>query len=302
MAKTTLQKLEAVMEEKANAYVKSYNDGAKRKELKELKKAAAEAIDAYNLENEMTVYKSWAEESNPVQTAIRLRYVPNAKKAKYKIDDDDYMTLEWKPLEYLADLPMIEYTVGNKWFANKDWFDMAECLAFEAAGRINDRILEDPKFVYEVRNNEKKFFEGIDFMTDEGFQTALNKVFDAILFIDNPVAPGQNVIKAFMKTNQKGEEVCPYWEVIRDSMTKEGGVSAIEICNTSRFMKYILDAMHTISTNGNLKVKVEKYNSVLKDKKADKTKTGKKDDDAKPDKAKTGKKTGKKASKKDDEK
>ena len=244
-----LQNLFDKSQEACVAYVKGYNDRISRKELKALKKAANEAINSYNLELSRAVYKEWAKSGDVVKTALTLNFVPGAKKASFKENKEDIMAYTMNDdKEYFINLPEIQHTCGAEVFADTSWFLMVEKLVWLIAGRLNEEIAGSPEFKYEIDEASAafEFPEGINPLTDDGIIHALQKIFDAILFV--PGEDGQNTIQTTTKYDVDGRPYCPQWKVIRESMTRAGKPNEVIFCNTTTMTRYIANAMWGILT------------------------------------------------------
>lgn len=239
---------------KAIAYVKAYNDGKKKSELKALKTAATNAVNEYNLELSKATYRRWAKEGDAVKTAIRVLYIPGARSIKYKTDDENYMTCILSDANFEVNLPQMQATLGTKAFADPKWFNKCEKLAYIVANAINEHMGNSAMFNYGIEDASKEFSfpEGMNPLDDEGVVYALQSVFDAILFIEDEDAPGNNLIKTRIKKDSRGNAFSVEWQYIRESMTANSGVGKVAVCNTGRFTSYILHAMHVILTSGDI--------------------------------------------------
>lgn len=237
------------MQNAATNYVLAYNEHNRtKKELKAMKKLATEKVDSYNQELAKETYKSWAAEGNPVEIAIRTRFVPGCLRASFKTNDDDVMTLKFDHIEFLANLPMMMATLGAGVFADPDWFKKVEKLTWLIAARINKKLCDSAAFVYKIEDASKEFEfpEGVNPLTDDGVVHALQEIFDSILFV--PDEDGQNKIHTTMKTDTDGSVYSPEWECIRESMTKAGYINEVLICNTGKMTEFIANAMYGIYT------------------------------------------------------
>ena len=224
------------MEDAASEYAKGYNSHLKKSELKKLKSNAKDTLDAYNLELEKYTYRIWTrDEENAVKTAIRTRFIPNAKKCKFKTDDNDYMTVQFSTDDsYKVNLPMMQVTIGAEHFANVKWFNMLEKFAYLFATKLNKDITGSDEFTYQIEDASQvfKFEKGLNPLSDEGLITAVQKIIDAILFIKGE--DGENIIKLVKKEDELGRAYASACKVITESMTKQGSkVGEVFICDTS---------------------------------------------------------------------
>lgn len=258
--------LERLMEVASN-YAKAYNNKEKKSTLKALKKMANEACNTYNLELSKATYRQWAKEGDAVKTAIRSLYVPNAQRLSFKTDDDDYMTVVLSDTQYEVNLPQMQATLGAGVFADSDWFNKCEKLAFIVANALNEHLNDSAMFNFNIAEASKEFSfpKGIDPLSDEGVVHALQCVFDSILFIpenggengkskSKKKNAGENLIKTRVKEDKRGVKYSVEWQYIRESMTQNGGVGVVTVCNTGKFTSYILHAMHLILTSGNIRL------------------------------------------------
>lgn len=252
------RKIEMLMNEVINAtsaYAKAYNEGEKAKKLKALKKAATDAVNEYNLALSWDTYRRWAAEGEAVKTALRTLYVPGAIKAQYKTDDDDYMTVVIKDLTtYEVSLPQMQACLGAGVFSDPAWFNYAEKLAFLTANALNERLNDSALFKYNIAEASRtfQFPDGCDPLSESGVVHALQKCMDAILFLPSPDSAEENLIKTRDKVDSHGHTYSVEWQYIRESMTANGGVGKVTVCNTGRFTSYILHVMHVILTNGTI--------------------------------------------------
>lgn len=250
-----LKELEVKMENSAAKYVRAYNAHESKKTLKSLKKAVSGDVDAYNLEVEKQTYKRWAAEGDPVKTAIRTYFI-KGKTYTFKVDDEtDYMTSVQKPKEFPISLPMMQATIGVKYFSDPRWFNKLEKLVFIWVGKLYREIANDNKeFDYNIEEASKEFnFDGIDPRTNEGAVAALQQVMDAILYIERD---GKNIISLNLKKNEVGEYCDADWKMIDAKMTGDGGLNIVTVCNTGKFSDLVVQQMHRILTNGDNKMSV----------------------------------------------
>ena len=227
MANLEMMKKNAI--DKAAEYAQAYNQHETPvKTLRDMKKVVKGAVDSYNQALAQETYRKWKSEGEPVKTAIRSRVIPHAIKISLKPNDNDYVVVkESEDENYEVNLPLMQATIGADQFSNPGWFPMLQKLAYLVAKRINNRMGSGVrKFDYQIEAAAKafQFPEGMDPLSDEGIIKALQMVFDAILFLEDPDVPGENMIK----TRKLDDEGTPYsveWTVIRESMTKEAGVN-----------------------------------------------------------------------------
>lgn len=247
----------------ASAYVKLYNEGARPKTLKAAKKASKEAVDLYNYELANEQYREWALEGNPVELAVRSRIIPGAIKVTFK-EKDDVMGFTTKPMEYSVSLPEMLVVLGSEVFAAPDWFEAAEKLCSVIVNGIGTHS-DNPEFEYKIAEASKAFTfpDGVDLLTDEGIITAFQQVIDKILFL--PDENGNNIINAKIKVDETtGKHYNDKWTVIRESMTRadQKNWDALEVCNTTGFSKYLLNAMHALLTNSKSKISSVEYQGI----------------------------------------
>lgn len=245
--------MDSVME-KAGAYAKAYNEHQKKPVLKALKKSATDAVNGYNLELSKATYRQWAKEGDPIKTAIRTLYIPGAKKLKFKVDDEDYMTVIADDFnDYEVNLPMMQATIGASAFTNPGWFAQCQKLMFLVSNTLNEHFNDSPMFKLSIDDAAKafEFPDGIDPLSDEGVVHALQMVYDSILLIPDPDS-GENVIKTRLKQDKHGKFYSTEWDYIRESMTANGGVGKVDVCDTGKFSSFILHTMHLILTNGTI--------------------------------------------------
>lgn len=257
MNNALLESLLKDVSDKGAAYAKKYNEGGgKKAEMQALKKAASNAVDKYNSALEKETYKAWNDEGDALKTAVRTRYIPGAKRIKYKTDDENYMTIEIDSNDkYEVNLPMMQATIGREAFADPGWFGKCGKLAYLVAEYIAER-LGCGCFEYSMSQAMRDFHfpDGLDPLSDDGVVTALQQVIDSILYIDNPGNPGVNLIKTTLRQDKRGRYYSPEWQHIREAMTARTGIGKIDIVNTGKFTGLVLDAMHLIMTNGNFSV------------------------------------------------
>lgn len=266
---TTLERMLNDALAKATSYAKAYNEGGKKKsELSALKKSAMAAMDTYNSVLAKDTYRRWNAEGDPVKTAIRSWTIPNSKKFQFKTDDDNYMTVVVKDAECRVNLPMMQVVLGKQIFAQPNWFDKAEKLAFIIATRLNEHISNSAVFKYEIAeaSSEFSFPDSINPLSDDGVVYAIQEVFDSILYIDNPDNPGTNLIHTTLKMDADGNYYAKEWTVIRERMTKDGGKNTVAICNTGRFTDLIVEAMNGILTNGDFGIVADAAEKIVAEK------------------------------------
>lgn len=238
---TRLETMMNRVNEKVNAYVSAYNDGAKKSVLKGLKSVANDEIKKYNLQLSIDTYRAWQEQGDPVKTAIMTGVIAGAKKLRFRTDDDDKMTATIVDAEYPVDLPQMYVTLGEGVFHAEDWFSKASKLCWSFVMERNKENGDSVTFQYYIDEISKEFAfpAGIDVTTYEGKIMALQMTFDAILFIEDAKNPGMNLIRA------TGEE----WGFIRDLMTYDAGFIKIGVKNTGAFTNLVMRAMYKAINN-----------------------------------------------------
>jgi len=253
----------------AAAYADAYNNGSNRKTLKALKSKATEAVKEYNLALSRSYYRQLAKQGEPVKAAIRSLYVPGTKRLQFKTDDEDRMVAILRDDKtYEVSLPMMQATIGAGAFNDAKWFNKAEKLASLMANVLNDRTIQSSLFKYDIAqaSHDFNFGDGVDPYSNEGVITALQEVFDAILFIPDEDHAERNLIHTHMKVDKAGQYNSVEWEYIKHSMIGNGGVGQLVVQNTGKFTGYILHCMHLNMTNGDYGIEVEgKYVMPTKD-------------------------------------
>ena len=251
---TAVEKLLEEATAKGAEYAKLYNThSAGKKSLKASRSDAMDAIDKFNFALAKATYRRWAAEGDPIRTAVRGLYIPGCKKFKFKADDEDYMTVTIVDAQIEANLPMMQAVLGADVFHDPAWFAKCEKLCYLVSNVINEHINDMAAFPMTVSEAAQAFdFGDIDPLTDEGVIAALGQVYDSILFLDNPDVPGTNIIKPVSRTDKRGNVYSREWTYIRESMTANGGVGVVNLCNTGRFTSYILHSMHLSMTNGTI--------------------------------------------------
>ena len=235
----------------AAMYSNAYNErGHKKSELKQLRKAATLAVDAYNDQLEKDTYLEWNDEGNPVKTAIRTGKVP-AKRLQFKTNDDDYMTVVINDGTRDVNLPMMQAVLGKDVFSEPDWFKKMEALAYLVATNVGSKF--GHTFNYKVEEASRNFDLGADPTSDESCITALQEVFDAILFIEDKET-GKNKIHIETSVDNRGNVCAAPWTTIRESMTGEIGWNQVGIVNTGKFSNLVMRAMNGIMTNGDFSI------------------------------------------------
>lgn len=238
-----LNELEVAMKAAAAKYVEAANDreNPSVKKMKELKKVVTSAQDEYNKALEESIYAQWAEEGDPIKTAIRTRTF-KGKSVRFKVTDKNLTYMEISDKDLLVSLLELERVIGVQHFSSPSWFDMASNIAWFIASTVNFALGGGDDFAYEVKEAAKEFSfdKGIDLKKESTCINALQQVFDAILLIPEPSKSGKNIIRAEGKA----------WAYIRESMTRKGGIGEIVIGNTGKMTELILDAMHLALTNG----------------------------------------------------
>lgn len=247
MAMTKLEKMWADTQNLATAYAKSVNEGKPEKVQKAAKKMASEMLAEYNLEWCRNRYREW--DNTPegaVKTAIIKRYVVDTKSVKYPVGEDGFIYPEFTSTRTKANLPDMERTLGKDRFANPRWFDMLEKLAFLYATKLSRRINGDAHFEYKISDAAKEFnFTDGKFYSDAHFYEALQQVIDAILVI--PDEDGNNLIKAHLEEDDNGIPYSREWEVVTESLTRQGNELGVVIIGaTGKMSELIADVMHVI--------------------------------------------------------
>lgn len=238
-----LNELEAAMKAAGAKYVEAANDreNPSVKKMKDLKKAVAAAQDEYNKALEESIYTKWAEEGDPIKTAIRTRTF-KGKRVNFKVTDKNMCYMEISDKDLNVSLLELERVIGVQHFSSPRWFDMTSNIAWLIASAVNLSIGGGDDFAYEANEAAKEFSfdKAIDLKKESTCICALQQVFDAILLIPEPSKSGKNIIRAEGKA----------WNYIRESMTRKGGIGEIVIGNTGKMSELVLDSMHLALTNG----------------------------------------------------
>lgn len=253
-----LEKLEAVVDQKAMEYRKAYSEHLPKKKLKEYKDGLANAISEYNEALETKTYKDWNTEGNAVLTGIRTRYIPNALKLTMKEDDSGELTITkvFKSDFLTVDLLQMKKILGAEVFSNPKWYTMTQKLCYIVANRVS-HDLGRGTILGDIEEDAKAFdFGKNDPLSDKGIVKALQQVYDAICFVDNG---GKNNI-AVDENKDEGDKraYSKQWTYIRESMTRKAGIGDIEVTNTAKFADLICDAMYLAATNGTIACSVSK--------------------------------------------
>lgn len=250
---TTLTNLWTTAQTAATNYAASYNRKDPKSKQQELKKAAMAAMKAYNAELERETYRTWKSEGDPIRIAVRMRYVPQ-KAVKFATDEADYMVVEYQPKQARASLPEMQATLGAEIFSDPSWFAKSQKLAFLFAHWLNRRTAMNATFVYSIEEAARDFAfaEDVNPISGVGVIHALQKCIDAVCFVPDETDPERNKI-AVPIYEENGEVFSPYWEVIRACMAVEGETCmSLTVGNMHKMSALILDAMHTVYTNGNI--------------------------------------------------
>lgn len=245
----TLEELYADMSAKAGECCTAMNEGKTQKAIKNLKKIAKDAETDYNAEVARLQYIAWAADGNPVETAIRERYVRNGKKVSYKSNDSGRFFVEISDATFKADLLSMEDAVGVEKFKAEDWFLRVQKLAFLLANALNSQLSNDPGFRYAVDDAAAvfQFADDADYSSDASILKALQQTVDSILFM--PI------------TNRRGDVVNrlkvikPAWVYVAQCMTKQGNeVGNVSIANTGKMTELVADVMHCLLTGKQFKL------------------------------------------------
>ena len=245
----TLEELYTDLSEKAGKVCTAMNDGAPQKDVTALKQAAKKAEVAYNTEAARLKFLSWADDGDPLEEAIRERYVDTGKKAFYKSTDTGRYFVEIHDFKFKVDLIHLRDTLGIERFHQSDWFTKVQKLALILANALNENLSKNPQFRYAVDEAAEtfEFADGANLGSDASILKALQQTFDSILFL--PIK------------NKKGEEVNrikaikPAWVSISQSMTRQGADPGhVAISGTGKMTELVVDAMHCLLTGKKFKL------------------------------------------------
>lgn len=234
----------------ASRYCELFNGGeATSKELKDAKKAANNAMDDYNLELSIEVYKEWSENGKPVETAVRSYYVPGALKLKF-VEKDNIMAFSVVNANYPVDLLRMDTVLGRKVFASPDWHEAVEKFMYLIANYVVERTSGTLQYQIDKASAYFQFPADVDPLSDEGALIAFQTCMDKILFIPDPTDETKNLIRPRWETDHRGRTYAAEWEIIRESITAKSKkeLRSINLCNTLSFTNLILEAMNGILT------------------------------------------------------
>lgn len=244
------KELKAIYDEaitKAGEFVTACNDGANQKTRKELKKGAQAAMERYNDALANATYKAWAKEGDAVLTALRVYYIPDAKRVTFKVTDDNVTYLEVNEAKVKVNLPNMMNAIGPKHFHDHKWLRMSEKLAWLVASALNSKFDENPAFQYKIEDASAafEFPEDVKPGTAKGINIALQQIFDSVIFIDD--GKGKNKLKVYSNDNKE----CVQWVCIRESMTHQGKEpGTVAISSAGKMHELIGDCLHQMVTNG----------------------------------------------------
>lgn len=252
---TTMKTLEVLFSEMQAEAVKAVeiaNDKEKSDaDLKAAKKLMQEALNRYNDKAAADAYTAWAAEGNPVYTALKVLYVPQAKtcrlvrdkdsgEMKYAIDDNKTLKI---------DLHKMMETIGAEYFNDRAWFGAAQRMCFIFAGNLKKELEANADFQHYLKEAGKAFEFAADanFTSNNSAVKALQKVVDMIIF--DPVE------------NKKGEMVNKYemkkkhYVYLRECLTKQGkNPGEVLMGNTAKLVELVCDLMHCVINNIDLKL------------------------------------------------
>lgn len=244
-----LEELYADMSAKAGEACAAMNEGKPQKAIKNLQKIAKDAEKAYNAEVERLQYRAWNEEGNPVEIAIRERYVRNGKKVSYKATDTGRYYQEISDCTFLVDLLTMETVLGVEKFHAENWFTKVSKLAVLLANAKNKQLSNDPTFQYLVDEavDEFNFAEDVDVTSNASAVKALQQTVDAILFL--PIKNKKGVEVNRIKVDSRA------WVYIQDCMTKQAkDPGDLGISDTGKMCELVTHAMYCIMIGKPFKV------------------------------------------------
>lgn len=249
---TVIQEKYNTAVEKANDYVRAYNQGDKKKsELKDLKSKATSSLADYNTLIEKREYRTWAAEGEPVKTAVRQLNIKGGKAFSFKTNDENYMSLTVRDKEIPVNLLQLQATIGKDVFSDPKWFNKAEALLNVVLTNVADRIGTTWECNITQASREFNFGYKINPRNHEDCIKALQSVFDAVLYIEKD---GKNLIETVPEADEYGNISSPEWTFIRESMTGRTGQSALGLCKSGMFTTLILEAMNKALTAGTFKL------------------------------------------------
>lgn len=245
----TLEELYNDLSEKAGKACTAMNDGAPQKDITALKQAARKAETAYNAEAARQKFLAWADAGDPLEEAIRERYVDTGKKAYYKTTDTGRFFVEINDYKFKCDLIHLRDTLGIERFHETNWFTKVQKLALLLANALNENLSKNPQFRYAVDEAAEtfEFADGADLSSNASILKALQQTVDSILFLPTK--------------NKKSEEVNrikviqPAWVFIAQSMTRQGADPGhVAISGTGKMTELVVDAMHCLLTGKKFKL------------------------------------------------
>lgn len=256
--KKTLEQLREELENKAAVVVTAMVQGTSEEEMKDFKKSAKNALDAYNAKAAEDAYMTWAAEGNAVLKAITNLYVPKAlrlsyardKKTgvpKYRLTDGDIK----------IDLVHMEETIGAEHFAREDWFVAIQKMVFVLAGNLDTELGHNPDFQYQLSESARvfEFAKDANPASKKSVVKALQYVTDSILFIPLLDENGEEV-------RDKNGEVCnaikvlnKHYAYVRECLTRQGkNPGEVLFGGTSKMTELVSDIMHCILTGKAVKL------------------------------------------------
>ena len=249
----------------ANELAQIMNDGETDQDiLKAKKKNLKNAVSAYNLELSHYWYRKWAEDGNAVLKALTLRFVPDAVKVNVVKDEDSgwyYAEETSDGVKMKVSLPDIQNVLGRGVFAESDWAQKCNKLAFLYAGKIARNLRAEKALKYRIPDSAREF----EFSEEYGsvysnafFIHALQCVYDSILMIPDDET-GENTIKVRPDYDDDGVVFSPEWEYVTDCFKKQGSeVGIVLLGNLAKMAELIADTMYLSITGGEYGTEVQK--------------------------------------------
>lgn len=226
MEKTKLQEMYEEVEKLAGEAAAALTADERKSVIDAKKKAATEAVAKYNCQLAEETFKKWMAAGNPVETALRCRYLPEAIRVEYKKTKNGNRYVQISPAKIKIDASQLEEVVGVDKFVLPDWYDRKCCKLADLLIAWSVKQLKIPGFEWPVDQAVKEFNfkKNADPSSPESMHAAIQETIDSILFLPAKDKDGNviNAIQIPLEKDENGKPFSPAWNYFQIAMRRKG--------------------------------------------------------------------------------
>lgn len=252
MEKTTLQGLYEEVERLAGEALAAITADEAMSVVTAKKKAASDAVTKYNTELAEQAFQKWMAAGNPVENALRFRYIPDAIKVEYKKAKGGTRHVQISNTRIKIDPFHLEKCVGTDKFAVADWFEIKGSKLADLVIALSVKKLKVPGFTWPVEKAVKEFHfkNGDDPLSTECMTSAIQQTIDSILYI--PVTDKDGNTKNMIDVPEEA------WEYFKTALRRKGKTAgSIHVSGAEYTPELLFDIAYKILNNQPFEIELD---------------------------------------------